>query len=59
MLLLHGYPTSSFMYRELIPRRAEVPFYDTGHFALETHVREIGGQIHRFLDQHVMPGGAR
>jgi len=30
---------------------AEVHFYDTGHFALETHVREIGTEIHRFLDK--------
>jgi hypothetical protein len=33
--------------------RPEVHFYDTGHFALETHVREIGTEIHRFLDQHL------
>jgi pimeloyl-ACP methyl ester carboxylesterase len=32
---------------------AEVHFYETGHFALETHVREIGAQILRFLDEHV------
>ena len=30
-----------------------VRFYDTGHFALETHVKEIGSEIHRFLDKHV------
>lgn len=28
---------------------AEVRFYDTGHFALETHAREIGGAILDFL----------
>lgn len=29
---------------------AEVHFYDTGHFALETHGNEIGAEIRRFLD---------
>lgn len=33
--------------------KAEIHFYDTGHFALETHVREIGPVIHQFLDAHV------
>ncbi|MFY1667878.1 alpha/beta fold hydrolase [Pseudomonas sp. Pseu.R1] len=33
--------------------KAQVYFYDTGHFALETHVEEIGEQIHRFLDANV------
>jgi pimeloyl-ACP methyl ester carboxylesterase len=28
---------------------AEVRFYDTGHFALETHAREIGAAILDFL----------
>jgi pimeloyl-ACP methyl ester carboxylesterase len=28
---------------------AEVHFYDTGHFALETHAPEIAGAIHDFL----------
>ena len=30
---------------------AEVHFFDTGHFALETHVQEIGAEIRRFLDK--------
>jgi pimeloyl-ACP methyl ester carboxylesterase len=30
---------------------AEVHFYDTGHFALETHYREIGAVIGDFLDR--------
>ena len=30
---------------------AEVHFYDTGHFALETHAQEIGGVIRDFLDR--------
>ena len=25
-------------------------FYDTGHFALETHVKEISEEIQAFLD---------
>ena len=29
--------------------RTEVVYYDTGHFALETHAREIAGEIRRFL----------
>lgn len=29
---------------------ATVKFYDTGHFALETHVQEIGSDIIQFLD---------
>jgi len=28
---------------------AEVHFYDTGHFALETHLQEIAGAIRDFL----------
>jgi pimeloyl-ACP methyl ester carboxylesterase len=30
---------------------AEVHFYDTGHFALETHATEIGRTIREFLDR--------
>lgn len=33
--------------------KAEVHFYDTGHFALETHVDEIGPVIREFLDRTV------
>ena len=32
---------------------AEVHFYDTGHFALETHVYEIAAAIRDFLGRHV------
>jgi pimeloyl-ACP methyl ester carboxylesterase len=32
---------------------AEVYFYDTGHFALETHHQEIAGAIRDFLDRKV------
>ncbi len=34
---------------------AEVHFYDTGHFALETHYEEIAGVIRNFLDRKVAP----
>jgi pimeloyl-ACP methyl ester carboxylesterase len=30
---------------------AEVDLYDTGHFALETHYKEIAGTIQNFLDR--------
>ena len=30
---------------------AEIFFYDTGHFALETHGKEIGGAVLDFLDR--------
>ncbi|WP_373321101.1 alpha/beta fold hydrolase [Paraburkholderia flagellata] len=33
--------------------KAEVRLYDTGHFALETNVKEIGQTIHEFLDRNV------
>lgn len=32
---------------------AEVRFFDTGRFALETHVREIGPVIRECLDRKV------
>ncbi len=32
---------------------AEVHFYDTGHFALETHVDEVAAEIRRFLTRHL------
>ncbi len=64
MLLLHGFPTSSFQYRDLIPRLADrfrviapdnlnatVQFLDTGHFALETHVEEIVIAMRKFLQK--------
>ena len=31
--------------------KAEVRFFDTGHFALETHANEIGTEIEKFLKQ--------
>lgn len=33
--------------------KAEVRFYETGHFALETHHREIAGAIRDFLSRNV------
>lgn len=33
--------------------KAEVHFYDTGHFALETHHREIGEAIREFLGRNL------
>jgi len=36
--------------------KAEVRFYDTGHFALETNGQEIGEAIHEFLDRNVPRG---
>ncbi len=38
--------------------RAEVHFYDTGHFALETHAREIALAIHDFLSRRLMHNAA-
>jgi pimeloyl-ACP methyl ester carboxylesterase len=33
--------------------KAEVHFFDTGHFALETHAAEIGRTIREFLDRNL------
>jgi len=41
-------PPGAEAFKKDLPR-AIVKFYDTGHFALETHVQEIGGEILRFL----------
>ena len=45
-------PPGAEAFKRDIPN-AEVHFYDTGHFALETHGNEIGAEIRRFLDRHV------
>ncbi len=34
---------------------AEIHFFDTGHFALETHAKEIGAAILTFLKRTVLP----
>ncbi|MGZ5871211.1 MAG: alpha/beta fold hydrolase [Bradyrhizobium sp.] len=39
-------------FRRDIPN-AEIHFYDTGHFALETHVREIAAAIAAFIGKNV------
>jgi pimeloyl-ACP methyl ester carboxylesterase len=36
-------------------REAEVHFYDTGHFALETHHQEIANAIAEFLQRRLKP----
>jgi pimeloyl-ACP methyl ester carboxylesterase len=41
-------PAGAEAFRRDIPK-AEIQFYDTGHFALETHVEEIGAAIRAFL----------
>ncbi len=45
-------PAGAEAFRRDVPR-AEVHFYDTGHFALETHAREIAAAIRKFLDRAV------
>src|SRR6202021_2554994 len=41
-------PAGADAFKRDIPA-ADVRFYDTGHFALETHAREIGQTIREFL----------
>jgi pimeloyl-ACP methyl ester carboxylesterase len=41
-------PPGAEAYKRDIPK-ATVRFFDTGHFALETHVPEIGAEIRKFL----------
>ncbi len=41
-------PAGAEAFKKDLPK-ATVKFYDTGHFALETHVVEIGGEIQNFL----------
>jgi pimeloyl-ACP methyl ester carboxylesterase len=43
-------PPGAEAFRRDIPS-AKVVFYDTGHFALETHVQEISEQIRSFLNE--------
>lgn len=45
-------PAGAQAWKRDIPA-ADVRFYDTGHFALETHGNEIIPVIRQFLDQHV------
>lgn len=41
-------PAGAEAFKRDIPH-AEVVFFDTGHFALETHAAEIGSVLHKFL----------
>ena len=45
-------PAGAEAYKRDIPN-AEVQFFDTGHFALETHCQEIGAAILKFLKKNV------
>ena len=45
-------PPGAEAFRRDLPK-AEVRFFDTGHFALETHAAEIGAEIRAFLAKHV------
>ena len=61
VVLLHGFPASSFMFRHLIPRGAlafaqdapgaEICLLDGGHFLLESHLDIAAGHIHGFLNR--------
>ena len=54
VLLLHGFPSSSHMFRNLIPcSRINIMSFDTGHFALEEEVDRIGSLMHEFLDRTI------
>lgn len=43
-------PAGAEAFKKDLPQ-ATIRFFDTGHFALETHVQEIGGEILSFLDK--------
>jgi pimeloyl-ACP methyl ester carboxylesterase len=44
-------PAGAEAFKRDLPN-ADIRFYDTGHFALETHAAEIGAAIRAFLAQH-------
>lgn len=46
-------PSGAEAYKRDNPN-AEIHFYDTGHFALETHINEIAHAIRDFLSRHLM-----
>lgn len=48
-------PSGAEAFRKDIPS-AKVVFYDTGHFALETHVEEISEEIQSFLNELAKAG---
>lgn len=43
-------PAGAEAFKRDIPK-ADIRFFDTGHFALETHAREIGAAIREFLNR--------
>ena len=45
-------PAGAEAFRRDVPA-AEVRFVDSGHFALETHAREIGAIMRDFLARHI------
>ncbi len=45
-------PAGAEAFKRDLPN-ADIHFYDTGHFALETHAAEIGAAIRAFLARHV------
>lgn len=45
-------PAGAEAFRRDLPD-AEIRFFDTGHFALETHAADIGGAIRNFLATHL------
>jgi pimeloyl-ACP methyl ester carboxylesterase len=45
-------PPGAEAFRRDVPK-AEVRFVDSGHFALETHAREIGAAMRDFLSKHI------
>jgi pimeloyl-ACP methyl ester carboxylesterase len=64
LLLLHGFPAASHMFRDLIPRLADhfrpiapdLPGFGTGHFAIETHFVEIAAAMKEFLQANGVVG---
>ena len=51
----HFLPAGALAYRRDLPD-AEVILLDAGHFALETHAAEIGGEMRRFLASRLAGG---
>ena len=62
VVLLHGFPASSFMFRDLIPMLADryhviTPDHlgfglsDGGHFLLESHLDAVTDRIRPFLEK--------
>jgi pimeloyl-ACP methyl ester carboxylesterase len=47
-------PAGAQAFRRDVPN-AEIRLLDTGHFALETHVREIADAMRAFLSRRMMP----